>query len=49
MECFIDNLIGFGLCIIGLFFVYMSNHIIEEEKRGEYIDLPWEKKKDGKQ
>lgn len=49
METFIENLIGFGLCVIGLFFVYMSHHIQEETKRGKYIDLPWEKKKNGKQ
>ncbi len=37
--------------IIGVLFlplmgimVYMSAHIIDEEKQGKYIPLPWEKK-----
>ena len=30
--------IGSGL------FAYMSGHMIEEEKRGKHIPLPWEKK-----
>jgi len=34
--------IGIVLCIIGAWFCYMSSHIVEEEKRGKKIPLPWE-------
>ena len=35
---------GFFLSIMG-FFCYMSAHIVEEQKRGKAIPLPWEKKR----
>ena len=38
-------MIGLIVCIIGFWFVYMSSHIVEEQKQGRHIDLPWEKKK----
>ena len=34
--------IGIVLCIVGAWFCYMSSHIVEEEKRGKKIPLPWE-------
>ncbi len=38
------NFIGvLFLALMGIM-VYMSAHIIEEEKRGKHIPLPWEKK-----
>jgi len=43
----IDIIIGLaGLVVVlcGAWFAYMSSHIIEEEKQGKRIPLPWEKK-----
>tara|TARA_B100000900_G_scaffold338172_1_gene300246 strand:- start:104 stop:238 length:135 start_codon:yes stop_codon:yes gene_type:complete len=43
----IDIIIGItGLVVVlfGGYFAYMSSHIIEEEKQGKRIPLPWEKK-----
>lgn len=41
MEIFI----GLVACTIGLWFAYMSSHMVEEQKRGHSIPLPWEKPK----
>ena len=38
MEIFI----GLVACTFGLWFAYMSSHIVEEQKRGYSIPLPWE-------
>ena len=41
----------FVLIVMG-FFAYMSDHLVEEKKRGKTIPLPWEKdfrKKDQKE
>lgn len=39
----LEFLLGVFVCIIGLSFVYMSVHMVEEKKRGKNIPLPWEK------
>ena len=39
-------MIEFLILLFAAWFAYMSFHVIEEERRGEYIRLPWEKKDD---
>lgn len=39
-----ETFFGLVFCIIGLWFAYMSSHLVEEKKRGHSIPLPWEKK-----
>ena len=41
MEVFI----GIIFVIASFFFMYMSSHILDEEKKGKCIPLPWEKKR----
>ena len=41
MEVFIAII----FVIASFFFMYMSCHIIDEEKKGKCIPLPWEKKR----
>ena len=44
VDLFMHIFAGFFLVIMG-FFCYVSEHIIEEKKKGKSIPLPWEKKK----
>ena len=37
------DFVGAILLILSAFFVYMSSHIISEEKAGKSIPLPWER------
>jgi hypothetical protein len=39
-----ELIIGIVICVAGAWFCYMSAHINDEEKKGKYIPLPWEKK-----
>tara|TARA_Y100001938_G_C7834665_1_gene303152 strand:+ start:57 stop:179 length:123 start_codon:yes stop_codon:yes gene_type:complete len=39
-----EYIIGIIFCTLAAFFAYMTSHVLEEEKRGRYIPLPWEKK-----
>jgi hypothetical protein len=32
--------------LFGVWFVYMSAHVQEEQRQGKYIRLPWERKQD---
>jgi hypothetical protein len=37
-------LIGITTLVVMGIFTYMSAHLVEEQKRGRTIPLPWEKK-----
>ena len=39
-----EYIIGIIFCTFGAWFAYMSCHVIEEERQGRQIPLPWEKK-----
>ena len=41
-----EILIGVLLVTVAGFFAYMSGHLVEEEKRGKSIPLPWEEKEE---
>lgn len=43
-EKIMETFFGLVLITATMWFAYMSSHIVEEEKRGYYIPLPWEKK-----
>ena len=38
-----ETLFGIIFLLFMALFAYMSGHIVEEEKRGNIIPLPWEK------
>tara|TARA_B110000444_G_scaffold202021_1_gene194163 strand:+ start:5955 stop:6077 length:123 start_codon:yes stop_codon:yes gene_type:complete len=38
-----ETFIVIAMTIAGAFILYMSSHIVEEQKRGKHIPLPWEK------
>jgi len=38
-----ETLFVIAITIAGAFVLYMSSHIIEEQKHGKHIPLPWEK------
>ena len=38
-----ETFIVIAMTIAGAFILYMSSHIIEEQKRGKQSPLPWEK------
>jgi hypothetical protein len=40
----IECIMALVLILIGVIFVYMSDHIIQEEKQGKRLPLFWEKK-----
>ena len=40
-----ETLFGIIFLLFMALFAYMSGHIVEEEKRGKIIPLPWEKDK----
>ncbi len=37
-----DIFIGIIICTVAGLFCYMSCHVVEEQKRGKRIPLPWE-------
>ena len=41
MEIIFGSIFMVGMA----YFAYMSAHIVEEQKKGKSIPLPWEKKK----
>ena len=38
----LETLFQIIILCVGVFFVYMSSHMVEEKKRGKTIPLPWE-------
>jgi len=38
-----ETFIGIILSLLAIFVVYMQMHIMEEQRKGEHIPLPWEK------
>jgi len=40
-----DNLFIAIFSIFAIFIIYMQTHIIQEQKQGKSIRLPWEKKR----
>lgn len=39
----IQTFFGIVLLIVMGMFTYMSAHMVDEQKKGKYIPLPWEK------
>jgi len=39
-----DMIVGIFFTLVMGIFAYGSSHIVEEERRGKTIPLPWEKK-----
>ena len=39
-----EYIIGIIFCTFGAFFAYMTSHVLEEERQGKQIPLPWEKR-----
>lgn len=42
----LETIFGILLCLGAGWFCYMSFHVVEENKKGKFIPLPWEKKRD---
>ena len=40
-----ETFFGILLCIFLAFVVFMSTHVVNEQKKGKCIPLPWEKNK----
>jgi len=40
-----ETFFGIVLCIFGAFIVFMSAHVVNEQKHGRTIPLPWETKR----
>ncbi len=45
IQVVIEIVLGIIVLSVMAFFMYMGAHIIDEEKKGKHIPLPWEKKK----
>jgi hypothetical protein len=43
-----ETFIGIILSLLAIFVVYMQMHIMEEQRKGTHIPLPWEKGDDNK-
>ena len=41
----VNTFVVVGIMIIGAFVVFMSTHVVNEQKKGKCIPLPWEKNK----
>ena len=42
METLLEYLMAAVVMVVGFWFCYMSFHVVEEQKKGKYIPLPWE-------
>ena len=40
-----ETFFGIVLCIFGAFIVFMSAHVVNEQKHGRQFPLPWETKR----
>ena len=40
-----EILFGIIFCLVAGLFAFMTSHIIQEEREGRIIPLPWERKK----
>ena len=42
MEILLEYLFATFVTLFMLWFCYMSFHVVEEQKKGKYLPLPWE-------